>query len=194
MEFSEIVLAAYQEQANWARHYDTIRVGITALVVTLAGATSTAVWSLAGNRASQNAVCSAMIAVGFLLSGLSVQYNAEYRSSQIAERKLQGLVIDYLTGEKDSICQIVIWKKQSQARYESLGFTKNPDVIDKLGCKKPNGEWERWPKGYSQNLDYWKNVKLSKALGSTWIWLNVAFGIIVPLVLFKLRPRAAVRT
>ena len=195
MEFPDIVLAAYHEQANWARHYDTIRVGITALAVTLSGATATAVWTLTDNRAAQNAVCCAMVAIGFLLSGLSVLYNAEYRSSQIAERKMQGLVIDYLTGEKDSdsACQTDIWKKQAQAYYESLGIPY-PKAIAKLGCKKPNGEWEQWPERYKQNSEHWNKLKFSKAFGSTWIWLNVAFGIIVPLVLFKLRPSATFKT
>lgn len=189
MDGVPIILAAYHEHANWARHYDTVRIGLTSLLLTLAGGAASAVLALSNNRKGQVGICVALIFVGTILTGLSAVYFVDYHKASGGSGKLQELAVEYAQGEKTTFCHFKQRKKIIQGHFEA--FDKQyPHSVAALGCDddepgkvvdKRTGEWKKTLEETPGFCAY-----MAKALTTGWFWLNLAAGVVIPASLILL--------
>lgn len=176
----EIILAAYHEDANWARHYDAIRLSVTSLLLTLAGATGSAVLALSDNRRGQLGICGALICVGAVLTALSAFYLVEYHRVSSGSGKLLKLAAEYSQTEEMEFCHLKIRKKRIQGFFERFN-RPTPDSVARLGCNSISIESSR---ALEMNPGF--EAYLRKTLESSWFWLNLIVGIVFPAVLIVL--------
>lgn len=184
-----IILAAYHEYANWARHYDTVHLGVTSLLLTLAGGAGPAVLALSRNRKGQLGICSALVCVGAVLTVLSSVYLVKFHQVSGGSGKLLKLAVEYSQGERPDFCYFKIQKKLIQGSFERFDREIPPSVAG-LGCKKDDSDTVvdditgESLKALNETPG-WK-AYIVRTLTTGWFWLNLSVGIVFPAVLLRL--------
>lgn len=178
-----LIMDLSKEQANWARHYDLIRIGITSVLLTLSFGAITAVFALRDKKKLSIAVCISTVFVGFFLIALGCVYQIEYHDSSLVSIKLKELALKYHDNGCNDFCRNKIRKKKLQELYESYypDKKKEPDAIANMSCQEADQNIKDIDIIFKKNVCayIYKTIKRPSA----WFWVNSILGIGVPFIL-----------
>ena len=174
----EVLLAAAAEMGNWARHYDSARVQLTALILALSGAAVSYAVSTYDNRV-RILLLVVTACVGVALSILSAEYARLYFERSSAAFQLRQLATQYQSGERErsNFISYKVVKKIHEAYFEA--FDEEGPSIKGLNDAEAAKQMKD---GYgSHGVWYWRWSMVPRLASSFWLWLNLGVGFILPM-------------
>lgn len=173
MESVNITLHMAEDFANWARHYDTIRIGISSFLLVLATAIVPAAIFLGPRRPVCAVLLIVSLAGGIVLVGLTAVYGKLYFETSHASFKMRHLATRYANNKSLRLDNTKLEEKVAQAYFEVF-------------CKDKICECDDEVPDDTEVAREWRYRTWVRILSSSWFWLNSALGIFLPGVLIVL--------
>ena len=174
----EILLSAAAEMGNWARHYDSARFQLTALILALSGAAVSYAISTHDNRVRMLLLV-VTACVGFSLSVASAEYSRLYYERSSAAFQLRKLATQYqsLEKERSNFSRHKVSKKIHEAYFEAFDESGPlvEDLDDAEAAKIMKDNYGR------HGVWYWRWYMFPRVASSVWVWLNFGVGFFLPI-------------
>ena len=166
MEPANLFLSAYQEQGNWARHFDTMRLAVVSLVFTVATGGVTAVLKFSISKRQLLAGLALIAIFGTGLTVLSSLYTVLYETADARSGQMLRTASKYVEHPKTSFRGTKVVEKLDEARLEKFGLLN--------GTKITVWHWvkQMWVEGWN----------------STWVIMSAVFGILLPICVAAISP------
>lgn len=174
----EVLLPAAAEMANWARHYDTVRIQLIGLVLALTGAAVSFAISTSDDR-TRVLLLVVSGGIGVALTVLSAEYTRLYYERSAAESELIQLATEYQSGERSpaSFSRFKLVKKAHEAYFEA--FDEDGPSVEGLDDEAGASRLKDGYGGFG--VLNWRWSMFHRLVASFWLWLSLGVGFLLPL-------------